>query len=189
MGRDRLTVKPSAKPTLVRTQHLPPETPGQSRWRGIASAALTLKASGAVNRLLPVVGHTWARSGPSSSPLAAPATAPGCALSCGNVQRWSLWGVLAVVARGWQSAVRARECGPGTDIWRTGSGRYRRFAEPLAFGQYAGVVGQRARSICRLRLGARLRLGRAGLACWRASDQRRAVRSETRPAMARWVSS
>jgi predicted phosphodiesterase len=41
----------------------------------------------------------------------------------------------------------------------------------------------------RLRLGARLRLGRAGLAGWRASGQWRAVRSETRPAMARWVSS
>jgi hypothetical protein len=36
------SVKPSAKPTLVRTQHLLPETPGQSHRRGIASAALTL---------------------------------------------------------------------------------------------------------------------------------------------------
>jgi hypothetical protein len=33
MGLDRLTVKPSAKPTLVRTQHLPLKTPGQTRCR------------------------------------------------------------------------------------------------------------------------------------------------------------
>lgn len=40
-----------------------------------------------------------------------------------------------------------------------------------------------------LRRGARLRVGRVGLAGWLVSDHRIAVRSETRPAMARWVSS
>ena len=50
-------------------------------------------------------------------------------------------------------------------------------------------AGRHQRIAAVLRRGARLGLGRAGLAGWLAGDYRMAVRSETRPAMARWVSS
>ncbi len=64
------SVKPSAQPTLVRTQHLPPVSAGQSWWRGIASPGFACRASGSADRSLWFVGHAWARSG-APQPLGA----------------------------------------------------------------------------------------------------------------------
>ena len=100
--------------------------------------------------LADVVGHTWARSVRSRGLLVTPVAGIVRLLNCGNGHRSSKLGVLAAVTCGWQAAVRARGCGPCTDIWRTGSGRYRRFAEPLAFGHCAWFLAWRACSICRL---------------------------------------
>ena len=62
MGRDRLTVKPSAKPTLVRTQHLPLKTPGQTRCRYSRMPGL-MRVRERFGRPFPVaVGQLWARS-------------------------------------------------------------------------------------------------------------------------------
>ena len=63
MGWDGLTVKPSAKPTLVRTQHLPHKTPGQARcWCSRRPGLMRVRER--FGRPFPVsVGQLWAGSG------------------------------------------------------------------------------------------------------------------------------
>jgi hypothetical protein len=63
MGRNARSVKPSAKPTLVRTQHLPLKTPGQTRCRCSRRPGL-MRVRERFGRPFPVaVGQLWARSG------------------------------------------------------------------------------------------------------------------------------
>ena len=58
----RWSVKPSAKPTLVRTQHLPHKTPGQAR-SGCSRRPGLRRVRERSGRPLPVtVGQSWARS-------------------------------------------------------------------------------------------------------------------------------
>jgi hypothetical protein len=55
--------KPSAYPTLIRTQHLPLKTPGQARYRCSRMPGL-IRVRGRFGRPLTVpVGQWWARSG------------------------------------------------------------------------------------------------------------------------------
>jgi hypothetical protein len=62
MGWDRRSVKPSAKPTLVRTQHLPLKTPGQTRCRCSRIPGL-MRVRERFGRPFPVaVGQLWART-------------------------------------------------------------------------------------------------------------------------------
>ena len=58
----------------------------------------------------------------------------------------------------------------------------------IAVGEHPAADGQ-AIDLAELRRGARLRLGRVGMAVRLVGDHRIAARSETSPAMARWVSS
>ena len=60
IGRDRLTVKPSAQPTLVRTQHLPPAN-HQLRDATVSLILFTGLQSDAIrcSREPLVVGYTW----------------------------------------------------------------------------------------------------------------------------------
>ena len=62
-GLRKRSVKPSAQPTLVRTQHLPHKIPGQARCRCIRRPGL-MRVRERFGRPFPLsVGQLWARSG------------------------------------------------------------------------------------------------------------------------------
>src|ERR1700678_768051 len=75
-------VKPSAKPSLVPTQHLPHITAGQTRWREIASPGFRVRTSGYGNRRLSL----WAIRGPDQRLAVLPVAWSRWHLSWGNAK-------------------------------------------------------------------------------------------------------
>jgi hypothetical protein len=136
MGGDGLAVKPSAQPTLVRTQHLPRKTPGQTRCRCSRMPGL-MRVRGRSGRPLTVaVGQPWARSGQVSGLCR---RGPERAGRYGSAMVPRLADVVStqvrghIVGGGMVSGVQWRPAGShcDTDTWRTG---------PSGLG--SGFVGQ-----------------------------------------------
>ena len=134
------TVKPSAQPTLVRTQHLPHKIPGQTRCRRIASPGFRVRTSGYENRRL----RLWAIRGPDPGLMGSETACRRCGLTCINTEPGT-WKVHA------RSVIGTWRRGPGEGQGlesRTYSGQIRAGtggAAHRSLGARGGLGGDRGR--------------------------------------------